>query len=353
EKLKWETTAQYNVGLDMGLLNDRISLVVDAYHKKTTDLLLNVDLPTTTGYTRALQNIGSIQNKGLEFTLNTVNTTGPLKWTSNFNISFNRSKVLDLGENTRQLYSYAVSQNVNNNILVQTGHPIGVYFGYIGDGVYNTLAEVEHSPENKVIPKTGRDLLGEMKFVDVNADGVIDDSDRVPLAYTEPNYIGGFVNNLAYKGFDMSIVMRWSYGNDIVNGNIGELNNLSPYTNNLVSNYENMWLPWRAESNYTGFNRNGRGGFMHSEYIEDGSFLRVDRIALGYTFPQAITRLMKVNTMRVYVNVRNVLLLTRYSWYDPEVSTGSSTSVAKLGPGADLGAYPRTRQFQFGLNISL
>ncbi|WP_169539983.1 SusC/RagA family TonB-linked outer membrane protein [Niabella aurantiaca] len=352
KNLKWETTTQNSLGIDIGLLNNRFSLVVEAYDKMTRDLLLSVQLPTATGYATAVQNIGSIQNKGLEFTVNSVNLQGPFRWTTDFNISFNRSKVLKLGQSSRQLYGYPLANGMGNNILIKEGYPVGVFFGYIGDGVYNTQTEIDNSPVNNVVPKAGALLLGEMKFVDVNGDGVLNSFDQVPLAYTEPRFIAGLVNNFSYENFDLSVVLRGSYGNDIVNGNVGDLNELNLSNNTLQGNVTNMWRPKNALRDYVGVTKNGRRPYMHSEYVENGSFLRCDRISVGYGFSKKMLMNMRLSAFRVYFNVRNAFLITKYSWYDPEVSTGNAL-VLKLAPGVDAGAYPRTRQFQVGINLSL
>lgn len=350
--LKWETTKQNNIGIDLGLLKDRITLIVDAYDKVTSDLLFNVQLPAATGYTVATQNIGSIKNRGLEFTLNTLNIDKVVKWRSDFNLSLNRSKILKLGQSAMQLYTYSFANSVQNNVLLKEGYPVGVFFGYIGDGVYNTLSEVENAPINTVIPKTGRDLLGEMRFVDVNGDGYIDAYDRVPLAFTEPKFIGGMVQNVSYKNFDFTMSLRGSYGNDIVNANIGDFAEMSLSTNNLKGNVDNMWRPKQPMLNYIGVTKSARRAHMHSEYIEDGSYLRCDRISLGYVFSKKTLARIKLANLRAYFNVRNAFLITNYSWYDPEVSTGSVIN-QKLAPGVDLGGYPRTRQYQIGINATL
>ena len=350
--LKWETTTQHNLGLDLGLLKNRISLIVDAYDKLTRDLLFNVQLPAATGYTVATQNIGSIRNKGLEFTLNTLNIDRQVNWRSDLNLSLNRSKILKLGQSSMQLYSYQFANSVQNNVLLKEGYPIGVFFGYVGNGGYNTIAETENAPINTVIPKSGRDLLGEMRFEDINGDGYIDAYDRVPIAFTEPKFIGGMVHNVSYKNVDFTISFRGSYGNDIINANIGDFAEMSLSTNNLKGNVDNMWRPKQPMLDYIGVTKTGRRAHMHSEYVEDGSYLRCDRISIGYLFNKKALRRIKMNNLRAYFNVRNAFLITNYSWYDPEVSTGSANN-QKLAPGVDLGSYPRTRQFQIGLNASL
>ena len=353
ENLKWETTTQHNIGLDLGLLKDRINLVVDMYEKNTEDLLLSVQLPTTSGFTTAIKNVGSIRNRGLEITLNTANIRrNDFRWNTDFNISFNRSKILKLGDAARQLYTYPVANGVQNNIMLKEGYPLGVFYGYLGDGVYNTLTEIANSPVNRVINVTGNQLLGQMKFVDVNGDGFVDALDRVPIAYTEPKFIAGLVNNFFYKNFDFAIVLRGVYGNDVVNANMGDLAELGLATNNLKINIDNMWTPETPMNNYVGVTKNTRRSSMHSEYVEDGSFLRCDRISLGYTLPARSLEKIHLRNLKVYFNVRNAFLITRYSWYDPEINAGNNISM-KLAPGMDLGGYPRTRQFQLGINASL
>ena len=344
--LKWETTTQYNAGFDVGFFNNRLTLVADAYYKKTEDLLLLVELPTSSGFQTAIQNVGSIENKGLEFALSTVNFDGKFKWFTDFNISFNRSKVLDLGENNELRLSSSI-QNVADDILVRVGEPIGVYYGFIQDGVYNSATEVNNAGN---ITVANRDP-GETKFVDVNGDGVINNDDQVPLGYTLPNHIGGITNTFSYGGFDLNVFLRWSVGNDVVNGNLRYTTMTRTGNNLLASLADGWWSEVNPERNYHKQSAIKHENYFRSEYIEDGSFLRVENISLGYNLPGPMLDKMGVSTFRIYASVNNLRNFTRYSFYDPEVNSGTGTA-AKVGPGLDKGVYPRSRIFRFGLTTN-
>lgn len=345
DDLKWETTTQYNVGFDLGLFDNRITLTADAYLKKTTDLLLEVELPSTSGFTNGLKNVGELQNKGLEFSLNTVNFDGEFSWSTSFNISFNRSEVLNLGESYEMFWNRGFVR-VQRDVMLRVGEPVGIYYGYIEDGVYNTEEEVLNSPDSKISDKA----IGEVRFADINQDGVINESDRMPIGYTQPKHTGGIGNSFSYKGFDLYAFIRWSYGNDIVNANT-TFATMTRISNNILGDlYNQQWSPETPENNYRGYMNQSHENVLRSEMIEDGSFLRLDNLVLGYSLPQKYLSKAKIRKLRVYASVRNLYTLTRYSWYDPEVSTGWGT-VAKVGPGADMGSYPRPRTFLFGVEF--
>ncbi|MCF6332015.1 MAG: TonB-dependent receptor [Draconibacterium sp.] len=347
--LKWETTNQYNIGLDLGFFKNRVLLTAEAYYKETTDLLLDIQLPLTSGYSTALKNIGSISNKGLELTINTVNIDKKdWKWTSTFTISTNKSKVLDLGEPDEMFFTRNFYHRVKNDILVRVGDPIGIYYGYVEDQAVNSENEIANSPEMKIL----ENIPGQVKIYDVNGDGIVTSADKVPLAKTVPDFVGGLSNEITYKNFDLSFFLRWSYGNDIINGNITFLDRMAGNWNTLRSMQSITFTPINTEGTFHGSVPNTYSNIMRSGYVEDGSFLKCDYITLGYRVPNKLLNKINIKNLRIYARVGNPFMITRYSWFDPEVSTGWGT-VAKVGPGADVGTYPRATNYSLGLSIGL
>src|SRR5690606_32947543 len=229
EKLKWETTEQLNIGVDFGLWKDRIGLTVDLYKKTTRDLLLNADMPAASGFTQSYKNIGSISNRGLEITLNTVNIQSDnFQWQSNFNISFNRNKILSLTRNQESMFStMRVGQNLSNLYVSRVGYPAGMFYGFIFDGIYQVEDFDNPSPGVYVlkneIPDNGnpRNMIepGHIKYKDINGDHIIDNNDMTVIGHGQPLHTGGFMNDFYYKGFNLNVLLQWSYGNDIYNAN--------------------------------------------------------------------------------------------------------------------------------------
>ncbi len=347
--LKWEETAQYNLGLDLQLFKNRIAFSAEAYYKETTDLLLDVQLPFTSGFTTALQNVGSLSNKGLEFSLNTVNVkTDNFSWTSNFTLSFNRAEVLDLGEKSEFFFSRGFYQRVNEEVIVRVGEQIGVFYGYVEDEVYNNATEIANSPNNPFLET----VPGNVKFKDLDGDGVITTNDQAPIANTSPEFIGGLSNNLVYKNWDLNFFWRWSYGNDVINANLPFVEQIYQGSwNTLYSMAENAWTPSNPNGTFHGRVPNTYLNYMRSSYVEDGSFLKLDFVTLGYKLPQQTLDKLGISNFRVYTRVNNPLMFTRYSWFDPEVNTGFGTA-AQVGPGVDLGAYPRATVYTLGLTVT-
>jgi TonB-linked SusC/RagA family outer membrane protein len=356
--LKWETTYQTDIGYDVGFFNERISLTFDYYKKIIDNLLLNAQLPYTTGVSNAYENIGKMQNSGLEFSLNTINIQSrKFSWTSNFNISFNRNKVLALANNQQYMTSN-ISWNTNYNnsspYIAVVGQPLGQMYGYVFGGVY------QYSDFNKLpngtyllkpnIPTNGNARAnikpGDEMIKDLNGDGVINSYDQTVIGNGLPKYVGGFSNNFTYKGFDLGIFLQWSVGNDILNANDlvfnGGANN--GFTNQYAT-YENRWEPTNPSNIYPRI-----GGVLAGDYtsnvIEDGSYLRVKTVSFGYTFTQSVLNVLDIKRLRVYASAQNLFTITKYPGEDPDVSTHNSA----LTPGFDYSAYPNARTIVFGLS---
>lgn len=356
--LKWETTDQINLGFDLGFFNDRVNLTIDLYHKLTRDLLLNADLPYTTGFTNAYKNIGKMQNRGLEFTIDTKNIkTKNFSWDTNFNISFNRGKIKELNAGQETLLSQVSFDNgyQTPSYIAQVGQAVGLMYGFVYDGTYkyedfDKTASGDYILKPNV-PNNGGDRSaikpGTAKYVDINEDGVVNDNDRTVIGRGQPLHTGGFTNNFTYKDFDLSIFFQWSYGNDIINANRLIFENGEPRRDtNMFASYIDRWTPENPNSNIPAVRGQGPKVFS-SRVVEDGSYLRLKTISFGYNVPTKVLKKWSLSSARVFVSGENLLTFTSYSGYDPEVSVRNSA----LTPGFDYSAYPRAYNFSLGLNI--
>ena len=358
EDLKWETTEQWNVGLDLDFFNERLGITVDWYLKTTRDLLLDAVLPQSTGFFSAMKNIGKIRNSGWELTLNTVNIqTKNFKWSSNFNIAFNKNKVLELAENqTALLTSAYFDQNYNAQptYISKVGYPMGMMYGYIYEGTYkyddfyNSGGTYTLRPDVPAYTGETNTQPGMPKYKDVNGDGKIDSSDRTFIGRGQPIHTGGFTNDFSYKGFDLSIFFQWSYGNDILNANRLFFENVNGKKDlNQFASYADRWTPENPESDIPAATKSSSNQVVSSRVIEDGSFLRLKTVTLGYNIPTKYTQRWKIANARVYVAGQNLWTLTGYSGYDPEVSIRNSA----ITPGLDYSAYPRAYAVNFGVSL--
>ena len=344
--LKWETTTQYNVGFDMGFFNNRLSVTLDGYWKKTKDLLLKVSLPYYTGFTSGQQNVGEISNRGFELDITSHNLTGDFVWDTKFNLALNRNKVLDLGSSgdiriTSSKPMGTVSEN--DYAIVREGEPLGSLYGWKYIGVLQEGESYAAQPNSKP---------GDPKFEDVNNDGKIDADDRTIIGNANPDLIFGLTNNFAWKGFDLSIFFQGSIGNDLLN--MTRMNLEWKRTTDAL----NRWTPSNKNTDIprNGFYYSQYGGYVNDHFIEDASFLRLKNLTLGYTIPFKKI----VSSCRVYFSAENLFTITGYSGWDPEVDTkaneaaqsGGSQQTANAGAGMDFNAYPAMRTYTVGLNIT-
>ncbi|MDP3394603.1 TonB-dependent receptor [Sediminibacterium sp.] len=361
--LKWETTKQTDIGLDLGFLNQRILLTVDYYKKTTSNLLLFASLPTSTGFDRAFKNVGSVENQGFEFTLTTLNIKNKnFSWSSNFNITLtgSGSRVLGLAENQNFLLSSINWDNGWRNTpayIARVGQPLGQMYGYLSDGVYQIADFDQPTPGNYVlkttVPTNGNTRAnirpGDIKYKDLNGDLVVNANDYTVIGNGVPKHIGGFSNNFTYKDFDLNIFFQWSYGNDILNNNrlLFEGNGVNRLNFNQFAGYANRWSPDNQNSTIHR-TRGYFGGGYSSSLVEDGSFLRLKTVSLGYNLNGSVLKRLKIRGFRVYVSAQNLITWTKYTGMDPEVSAYHSA----LTPGFDYSTYPRARTITFGANIS-
>ena len=393
EDITWETTKSFNVGLDLALFNNRVEFIADWYYKKTDDLLLILSLPGTTGTNGTMNvttqapwdNVGSLENKGIELTLNTVNISKRnFQWRSNLIFTLNRNKVLSL--NTANAFVDKTYQTGGKDRIVtrtQVGSPIGQFYGYNCIGRINSAYDLYDEngkvkialPEGLTVNKTTGVWVGDLIFEDLNHDGVINEKDQTVIGNPLPKFTGGFGNTFSYKGFDLNLYFTFSYGNDIMNWlnmNIDNPNErmynitkraavdyakvalIDPngsadniYNNYVVSGAERMYRILPADPN-----QNNR---ISTRIIEDGSYRRLQNVSLSYTFPKRWVARIGLNMIKVYANATNLFTLTKYSGYDPEVGMArdqySNYSQSALLNGFDTGRYPSPRTYTFGINV--
>ncbi len=346
--LQWETTRQFNAGVEIGVLNNRVSAAVDVYTGKTDDLLLLVNLPFTSGFQTQLQNVGSIENRGVELEIETVNIeTSSFSWRSSFNVAANRNEVVSLGpgqeelllgQNTNRSWAWAVG---GTSHVVRPGEPLGSFYGYQIDGLWQEGDECflnDPRPTLDCVP-------GELKFLDMNGDSVITPDDRTVIGNAEPTFYGGFSNSFSYGPFTLDAFMNFSYGNEVINApNVFSMSS----TGQLNERVEvlHRWTPDNTNTDIPRANANRRA-LLHSGLVEDGSFLRLQSLTLGYQLPAGLVP--GTNEARMYVTGQNLITLTGYSGFDPEVNSLGGDPRTR---GVDIGAYPRARTWNFGVSIT-
>jgi len=358
--LKWETTEQADIGLELGFFKQRITLEADVYRKVTSNLLLNAAVPGSIGFNTAFKNIGKVQNQGIELTLNTVNIKSKsFTWNSGFNISFNRNKVLALSDNETTRLTTAPWNTYTSNVplyVAEIGYPLARFQGYLWEGnyqyadfdentpgVYTIKAEVPHyGVRNNIRP-------GDIKFKDINGDGVVNADDRTIIGNPNPNYTGGLVNNFTYKDFDLNIFFQFSVGNEVININRVIFEGGGNINQNMFATYIDRWTPENQNNKYFRAGGQGPNDFSYSSrVIEDGSYLKLKTASLGYNIPLKHIKRVKMTNARLYVSVQNLLTWTNYQGFDPEVSKFGSSA---LRPAFDYSVYPNARTITFGLNV--
>ena len=384
--LQWETTSSSNLGFDISLFRNRIEFIADVYYKKTDNLLLQLPLPAYVGTvgqgstSAPWANIGSLENKGIEFTLNTVNIDKKdFTWKSNIVFSLNRNKVLSL-DTESSILDREIQEGSERTIVTRTavGQPIGQFYGYKVIGRFEKATDFYYKdadgnvkptaiPSGMTISETGV-WIGDYIFEDINEDGVINEEDRTYIGNPEPNFTYGFSNSFQYKNFDLTIGITGSYGNEVVNYQRRWLENPRENTNLLTKasqyavlskidpngpvDYRNLqitggdpYMPRMAASSAA-----STSNYRYSDkFVEDGSYLRIQNISFGYFFPKRWTSKIKIENLKLYANLQNVYTFTKYSGYDPEVG---STNQDALMTGLDNARYPSPRIYTFGLNLT-
>lgn len=390
--IRWESQEQYNVGLDLGFFNGRLNLTVDAYYKKSDDMLMSMQLPSYMGTqgngSSKLQapkgNYGSIENKGLEITLDAHPVQlKNFSWDSNFQISFNKNKLLSLSD-TENATLVGYGQWGDVVCVSEIGKPLYNFYGYKVEGVYKDLDDIQNSakpakyPSDGVFSRGNTVWVGDIKYKDVDENGVIDERDRTDIGSPLPKFTFGWTNTFRYKNLDLSIFLNGSYGNKVMNYNSLTLTHMnSTWTNQLQSVVSkrarlepidptivyadgSKWYDHidnvrvknpGTKIPHTSINDPNDNDRISDRYVEDGSFLRIKNITLGYTFPKALLNKAKIENLRVYVNIQNLYTFTKYTGYDPEVGASTQDSTG-LTYGLDNGRYPSPAMYSFGLNIT-
>lgn len=390
--IRWESQEQYNVGLDLSFFTGRLNLTVDAYYKKSDDMLMSMQLPSYMGTqgngSSKLQapkgNYGSIENKGLEITLDAHPVQlKNFSWDSNFQISFNKNKLLSLSD-TENATLVGYGQWGDVVCVSEIGKPLYNFYGYKVEGVYKDLDDIQNSakpakyPSDAVFSRGNTVWVGDIKYKDVDENGVIDERDRTDIGSPLPKFTFGWTNTFRYKNLDLSIFLNGSYGNKVMNYNSLTLTHMnSTWTNQLQSVVSkrarlepidptivyadgSKWFDHidnvrvknpGTKIPHTSINDPNDNDRISDRYVEDGSFLRIKNITLGYTFPKALLNKAKIENLRVYVNIQNLYTFTKYTGYDPEVGASTQDSTG-LTYGLDNGRYPSPAMYSFGLNIT-
>ena len=357
--LRWEGSTTLNFGLDFSVFKGRVGLTVDAFQKDTKDLLLQQNLSYISGWESQWQNIGKIRNKGLEISLKTINVDKKnFSWSTDFNISFIDNELISLldGTDYMQVRSNFNSNNTNNDYIAVVGEPLGNMYGFVFDGVYQ-YSDFVVTPDGDMSLKKGvpdptshlgqKPYPGFVKYKDINGDGKINTADRTIIGNGYADWYGGMTNTFHFLGFDFSFLLQFSYGNDVYNITRYLTTKTTENSLNMLSEVLDRWSPYHASSKVPEV----RGMTMHdiySRFIEDGSFIRLKNVTLGYSLPSKLLSRIKVSKLRLYMTANNLYCLTRYSGYDPEVSVKSSP----LMPGLDYGAYPKNTAYTMGLEIT-
>ncbi len=329
DKLKWETTASYNVGIDLGLWKDRVNIVLDAYYKKTSDLLLVVPMGFASGVTSQLQNVGNVVNKGVELAVSgTLLQRKGLTWTASANVAYNHNEITDMGETNN------VIQGSDSQQILRRDESLGSFFGLNFIGIVQQGEDVSKLPTvNGLTPKPG-----DLKYEDVDHNGRIDGDDRVILGSIQPDLVYGFSTQLSWRNLDLSAAFAGSYGNEVYNA-LGRRLELTNDSYNVLATVKDSWTPTNG-SNTLPLASNARPlGYIDSRYVQSASYLKLRNLTIGYRLPQLKSVPVGI---RIYATASNLFTISPYKGYDPEVASGT-----------DSGAYPSSRTFVFGVNVTL
>ncbi len=378
--LKWETLHATNIGLDVSLFNSRVNLTLEYYNNQISDMLMKSIIPSSTGYSAQYQNVGKMRNRGFEITLNTTNIQNKnFKWTTDLNLSFNRSKVISLEKDlTEKTFSVGGNRSGTLTYYAVVGQALGDMYGYRYEGIYTTddfieaadgtlsLKEGVVKPYGDAVPKPG-----DIKFAADNEDGTQFTRQLVKIGNGSPKMIGGFNNTFKYKNFDLNVFMKFSVGQDIYNATKHSMSPYALFQNTLSefgNNYYHMVDPSTGKQavtlqQYKDLNPDENSRlwslstsnssyitYPSSYYVEDGSYLRIAQLTLGYTFPKFQIAKFMISNLRIYFTANNLATITGYSGYDPEVSAANDNVVCT--PGYDSSTYPRSRSYVVGLNLT-
>lgn len=379
--LKWEANKTFNIGLDLGFFNQRLTISPEFYINRSSNLLFDARLPNSSGYSSMTINAGETENKGIDLTINSVNITNKdFTWNTTVTLSHNKNSVNQLTGEKVQLYLADMGvKGAGSSHKIGVGEPLGQFYGYISDGLYQVSDFNYDKASGKYTLKDGIPYRGEkdkvqpgmLKFknIDGSEDNKITEDDKTVIGNAFPKFYGGINNTFTYKDFDLSIFLTYSFGNDVLNAT-KLTNTRTALTNKNVlaaADWNHRWVTINKETGalitdpeelaaanqgktIACFDDNGSSdnAVIHSWAVEDGSYLKLSNITLGYTFPKKIVNKIGLSKLRLYATGNNLLTWTKYTGYDPEVSTMSNA----MTPGVDFGAYPRSRSFVFGVNVA-
>ncbi len=343
--VKWESVEQANIGVDLSLLESRINITADAYVKNTTDMLVPMSVPISTGYSDILVpfiNAGKVQNKGIELTINSRNLRGAFEWNTSFNISYNENKIVSLNDSVPMFASFGGGLNQNTTIQ-NAGHPINSFYGFVTNGIFQNQAEVDkYASQVPGADPYNRTSAGDIRFRDLDNNGKIDDNDRTYIGNPNPSLIFAMNNSFAWKGIDLSIFLQGVSGNKIFNANRVYQEGMAVAQNQTTKALDR----WTGEGTSNSmpravFNDPNKNTRISDRFVEDGSYLRIKNITLGYTLPSEISLKAKMTTARIYLSCQNLYTFTKYSGFDPEVAA----------TGIDYNLYPVTRTISAGINL--
>ncbi|MDF1548702.1 MAG: SusC/RagA family TonB-linked outer membrane protein [Bacteroidales bacterium] len=352
KNLNWETSQQLNAGIDLGFFGNKLNIVADYYVTNTKDLLLYTPVSISTGFEFGWFNVGELKNSGYELAINYGLTTDiGFKWNTSLNITSSKNEILALGRDGEPIYiDVNFDTKVKDEVILQVGGSINDYFGYKVEGIYTAADYDVNGDLLPAVPSEGAgELPGDVKYKDISGpdgtpDGFIDAYDRTVIGNALPDFYGSFSNNFSFKGVELDVVFNFSYGNDIFNAT---KTRISAFT--AAGNQTTEWLDSYVNNpSSTQYSR--MTSSVPSELlIEDGSFLRLQTLRLGYNLPTSLTSKIKAQSVKVYLAANNLALFTKYSGYDPEVT--SNQGGASFIQGFDYGAFPRAKTFLLGLNI--
>lgn len=345
--LSWEKTAMTNMGVEVYLLKNRIGIEADVYNSNTHSMLLNVPVPTITGFTSALQNIGEVNNKGLEVALIGNNRFGAFQWNARYSISVNRNKVVQLGNSNAPIITTAGGVT-SAYFITKVGEPIGSPYLLQYDGIFKNQHDLDNYPHFSTTQ------VGDFKFIDADGNDTMDVSkDRVLTGNYQPKFIYSFSNEFTYKGITLSAAFQGVYGNRIMNLQKRYIANMEGNINNTtvaLDRYQNAENPGNGLVNRANRKSTGNNSTISTWHMENGSYLRLQNVMLGYDLPKRMIHRLKANNVRIYCSGQNLLTFTHYSGYNPEVNLYGSSN--QLTPGVDYGSYPLSRTYAFGINAT-
>ncbi len=344
--VQWEEQQQANIGFDATMFKQRVDITVDAYLKKTDKMLVPMSVPVSTGYSDVYVpsiNAGKMENKGIELTVNSRNLTGKLTWNTSFNVSFNQNKVVSIND-TIPMSSGSIGLN-QNLALIQAGQPINFFYGFKTDGIFQSQEEVDnHAVQVPGNDPNNRTSAGDIRFVDLNNDGIINDEDRTYLGNPNPTFIFALNNSFSFQGFDLSIFLQGIAGNKICNANRFWSEAMAVAQNQTTETLTRWIGPGSGYSMPRAvFNDPNQNNRPSDRFIEDGSYLRINNITLGYTIPKVLMKKAHISSARFYISAQNLYTLTKYKGFAPEINTS----------GIDNNVYPVTRTFNIGVNLGL